>query len=482
MKTGVKILVIIVLLVGFGHARVSALPTDAPAPTIAAISPTEAYSDQTTVITISGANFVATPTVRLNNAFLANVTFINSNTLTATVPAHLPGGTYTLTVTNPDMQSASLVNAFNVMLTTDGSLGSWQAMNLMNSERFCFPAVAAQGNLYALGDFDDISTEYAIINADGTLGTWRATNPMLYPANCSPAVVVEDYIYVLTSTVQRTVVNPDGTLGEWQEMNTMDTSGLGMAAVVWNGYVYALGGLDSSRVQRAAINSDGTLGTWELLNPMTTPRGFLGVVATAGYLYAFGGLSGIGGNPLSSIERAAINSDGTLGTWEVIGSMSATRFHHAVAMYQGYVYMLGGYTDGWQVSNTGERFVINPDGTLGDWSIVPSMISRRGDFGVATAGKYLYALGGFDQTPTWVTYSSVEPATFLFDNTSPTVQNMTINGVALNTTSTNVLIAIPATDSESGVTEISLSNNGITWGNWQPYAPTVPWTRQMVMA
>lgn len=71
------------------------------------VSPNQGYNYQATTITISGTNFVAiptTPTVLLGNVSLANVTFVNDTTLTATVPADLPGGAYALTVTNPDSQ------------------------------------------------------------------------------------------------------------------------------------------------------------------------------------------------------------------------------------------------------------------------------------------------------------------------------------------------------------------------------------------
>jgi len=475
MRTA-KVLLVLFLLFGAVHSRVFAFPASAPAPVVTDVSPGEAYSYQETTITISGANFGSTPIVRLNNASLPNVTFINSTTLTATVPTNLPGGAYTLTVTNPDGQSASWANAFNIILSTDGSVGNWQLMNSMTTERFCLAAVVTHGNLYALGGYSDATVERAVINPDGTLGTWQAATSMPEPTACSPAVTVGNYIYVFRGgDVLWTQVNPDGTLGTWQTLS-MSVGGMGAAAAIWNNYVYVLGGWgNSNTAQRVYINPDGTLGAWETMNPMTTSRAFFGAVATAGYLYAFGGYDG--SNGLSSVERAAINPDGTLGTWEVTGSMSAARFHHAVIMSQGYVYILGGYIvdNGWNVSSTGERVVINPDGTLGAWSTIPSMGVRRGDLGIAIAERYLYVLGGFDENP-WVTHKSVERATLLFDFTPPTASSLTINGIALDTTSTNVAVALSATDPESGVTDVSLSNDGSTWSDWQTYAPIVNWT------
>jgi hypothetical protein len=474
MKTFKRILVAwCVLFLGIVPSHVSAFPANAPAPTITSISPTEAYNYQPTTITISGSNFVATPTINLNNVSLTNVTFVDATTLTATVPANLPGGMYSLTVTNPDMQSASLTNAFNAMLSGDGSLGNWQAMNSMTTGRFCLTAVAAQGNLYALGGFGDASVERAVINADGTLGNWQATTSMTNSHSCSAAVAVEGYLYVLGGTVERAAINTDGTLGAWQTMTSMNYGGLGLAGTVWNGSIYSLGG-DTNGVERAIINSDGTLGAWEALSSMTTRRAFFGAIAAGGYLYAIGGWNGTIG--LNSVERAPINADGTLGTWQVVSALSTARYHHAVVMSQGYIYVLGGYVNGMNVSSNGERATVRPDGTLSSWSTIPSMNTSRGDLGIAVAGSYLYVLGGFDQNPTWVTLNTVERATLSFDITPPTANSLAINGGALDTTATNVIVALSATDSDSGVADISLSNDGNTWDNWQPYAPTVTWT------
>ena len=474
MKKFRRILVVwCVLFVGIVPSQVSAFPANVPAPTIISISPTEAYNYQSTTVTIRGSDFIATPTTKLNNVSLTNVSWVNATTLTATVPANLPGGMYSLTVTNPDAQSASLANAFNAMRSGDGSLGNWQPMNSMTTARFCLRAVAAQGNLYALGGWDAASVEHAVINADGTLGNWQATTSMTSHGGCSAALALNGYIYVLGGTAERAIINTDGTLGAWESMTTQNYGGIGMAGAAWNGSVYALGGGETNNVERAILNSDGTLGTWETVSSMTTRRAQFGAVAAAGYLYAIGGFNGTTG--LDSVERAPINADGTLGTWQVVSALSATRYHHAVVMSQEYIYVLGGYVNGMNVSSSGERATIRPDGTLSSWSTIPSMNTPRGDLGIAVAGSHLYVLGGFDDIPTWVTLNTVERATLSFDITPPMANSLTINGGALDTASTNAAITLAATDSETGVADLSLSNDGSSWSNWQAYAPTVNW-------
>ena len=121
--------------------RTQAAPS-VPPPTFTAVFPTEAYNHSPATLTITGTDFfvvtgsgLIVPQVTLGNVPLPNATFVSSTTLTATVPADLPGGVYTITVTNPDGQSNSLASAFTVLLNGDGSLKLWQPTTSMPEPR-----------------------------------------------------------------------------------------------------------------------------------------------------------------------------------------------------------------------------------------------------------------------------------------------------------------------------------------------------------
>jgi len=85
-----------------------------PAPVVTSVEPRDLYSATNMYITVSGQNFVPTPTLRLGPMILREATFVNSSTLTALVPWGLQPGTYALTVTNPGGQSAVLPDACTV--------------------------------------------------------------------------------------------------------------------------------------------------------------------------------------------------------------------------------------------------------------------------------------------------------------------------------------------------------------------------------
>lgn len=117
-----------------GSSTPKALMTDllTSPPTVTGVNPDTAPNDLNTSIVISGTNFTAelsgtqvltVPIVHLGNTRLEEVGWVNTATLTATIPWGLNVGVYTLTVTNPDGQSGSLPQAFTV---TQG-VGVWSS-------------------------------------------------------------------------------------------------------------------------------------------------------------------------------------------------------------------------------------------------------------------------------------------------------------------------------------------------------------------
>jgi photosystem II stability/assembly factor-like uncharacterized protein len=97
---------------------------------VSAVHPNTAPNDVDIDITITGDGFTAEltdttvitlPAAYLEDIALAEVSFVSSSTLSATLPWGLLPGVYTLTVVNPDGGSGSLAEAFTV---TEG-IGVW---------------------------------------------------------------------------------------------------------------------------------------------------------------------------------------------------------------------------------------------------------------------------------------------------------------------------------------------------------------------
>jgi hypothetical protein len=85
-----------------------------PAPTLSGVSPATASVGQS--VTLSGANFVTGASVTIGTTPATNVSVSNAQTATFTVPAGTVGGTYDVTLTNPDGQSGTLAGALTVQV------------------------------------------------------------------------------------------------------------------------------------------------------------------------------------------------------------------------------------------------------------------------------------------------------------------------------------------------------------------------------
>jgi hypothetical protein len=83
-------------------------------PVIHEVSPSRVEAWTTTAITVAGANFIATSSLRLNDIPVPDVQWLDERTLRATLPADLSPGVYHVWVTNPGGQEAALPGGLNV--------------------------------------------------------------------------------------------------------------------------------------------------------------------------------------------------------------------------------------------------------------------------------------------------------------------------------------------------------------------------------
>ncbi len=124
IASAITALIIVLWLIGDISSRISSPALAAPLSlTVSAVQPDTAPNDIDTPILIHGTGFTATllgtevitaPIVYLGDRTLAEVSLVNSTTLSATVLWGLEPGVYTLSVENPDGEFNSLADAFTV--------------------------------------------------------------------------------------------------------------------------------------------------------------------------------------------------------------------------------------------------------------------------------------------------------------------------------------------------------------------------------
>jgi hypothetical protein len=191
-------------------------------------------------------------------------------------------------------------------------------------------------------------------------------------------------------------INADGTMDALGTGATPKTARLGASTFVTGGYLYVIGGRDPASatpmttVERAPINADGSLGAFADAGiSLVTARSGITVEVIGPYLYVVGGADTEG--YLQSLERAPILPNGQLGAFAMVAPQMVTG-HEApsLAVTRGYLYVIGGSGE-----SRVERAPINAsDGSLGTFALAGNLLASRESGTAWVLGSTLYVAGG----------------------------------------------------------------------------------------
>ncbi len=305
-------------------------------------------------------------------------------------------------------------------VNADGSLGAFSAAPGLRlaAARWLPSAVVLADSVVVTGGFDGralASVERAAINADGTVGAFAAASGVtLTTARFShTSVVVGNAVYVLggatamgvaTDTVERAVIQGDGSLGPFTPVGRLVTGRFGATSAVLGGSVYVLGGASRAggfltSVERAPINADGTLGAFSTVVGVTLATARAGhTSAVLGNVLVVLGGENAGGN-LNSIERATLGVGGALGAFATAtgATLATARNNHVSEVVGNFVYSIGG--DGASLLASVERASFNGSGSLGAIGTVTgvTLSAPRSGMGLAVIGPAVYLFGGHDR-------------------------------------------------------------------------------------
>gem|GEM_PF-4172536 len=241
----------------------------------------------------------------------------------------------------------------------------------------------------------------------GPLGTFsELTDRMLqFVHPVAPVVRNGNDVYVISGQIasrnvvvpqiERTTVDPSGNISPWVVAGSLGSARDQGAAAATNANIYVLGDHPgSTQVTRVPILSGGALGTEVNELPMKVARYAAQAFVHGPYLYAVGG----GDNSsspiaLASVERAPINTNGTLGPWDdaSVPDLNVRRRGFALVKANGYVWVLGG-SGATAAVGTVERATLNPDGSIGSWQIVGEGPAQS-YIGAVVQGNCIYVVG-----------------------------------------------------------------------------------------
>jgi N-acetylneuraminic acid mutarotase len=308
---------------------------------------------------------------------------------------------------------SSLSSVERATLNASGAAGTFTTIGVaLTSARSGFTTTVIGRYLYALGGTLDDSIEQATISADGSLGPFGPA-PVIMTASrtAHTTAVIGNYFYLIggvrglstaTDSIERSTINPDGSLGPFSIAPgiTLVTARYSHTSAVAGNYFYVLGGASTDAlgqtqfrrdVERAPINTDGSLGSFEIMSGMLTiERVSHSTVVIGHYLYVIGGIDF---GPGHDIERAIINADGSLGPFAIVsGATLMTRNSYMSTVVGNYLYVLGGM--GSDPGQDVERATINADGSLGPFAIASGLTTGRRGATSVTVENYLYLPGG----------------------------------------------------------------------------------------
>ncbi|HJU90685.1 MAG TPA: hypothetical protein VJ672_14940 [Gemmatimonadaceae bacterium] len=204
-------------------------------------------------------------------------------------------------------------------------------------------------------------------------------------------------------------IRRDGSVSEWQRSNSLPFPRAGHAVAADDRTVIIAGGQDSTlrkttEVWTAQIGNDGRLGAWTLGTPLPAPRFHHAMLLHDGWLYLVGGLEAR--ESVAKVHRARIGRDGKIGSWESLSDLPRPRSHHAMVVHDGALYLLGGLDGNPAGTNTPLddvlRAEINRDGTLGEWREVSRFPHAYATHASAVFGGALWLFGGVEDNARFV--------------------------------------------------------------------------------
>jgi Domain of unknown function (DUF1929)/IPT/TIG domain len=209
--------------------------SQAPAPTVGAITPTSGTEDGGTGVTIKGTGFQGGASVKLGGTAATGVTVVSSTSITATTAAH-GSGTVSVLVTNPDNQSGTLTSGYtysvvnpppsvNSITPTSGTTNGGTAVTISGSG-FLAGATVKLGGTSATGVTVVSSTSITATTPSHAAG---AVSVVVTNADNQSDTLANGYTYV-APTPAPTVSSLTPTSGTTNSGTNLNITGTGFLA------------------------------------------------------------------------------------------------------------------------------------------------------------------------------------------------------------------------------------------------------------
>ncbi|MNS49191.1 Kelch motif protein [compost metagenome] len=362
----------------------------------------------------------------LSHAF-GSATIVNGQTALLTLFCQTTGGNLQVIYNCPDCSDTS-PSPTPTNVPSYAPVSEVLSKSLIN-KRYAHNSIQIHGKIYVIGGVSGIAGSsdalrtIEVINIDSSGNILEVTsliNQLNTPRCGHGLAVIGDYLYVIGGdsntwipykTIERAIINTDGTLGPFEVVSSqLNFARVGSECQVIGKYLYVMGGFNDvhgssayQSIERAEIYSDGSIGEFEQISSKFVQGRyyFASEVIDSRFVYVFGGRPIFpGGTWLSSVERAEIHRDGSLGDFVVLSqNMVNARYSFDSLFFGRQIFLIGGFQlDGSSLSSI-EVASINDDGSLGPFSLTQnSLIYSRAGLSAAKLGTNAYIIDGYNGT------------------------------------------------------------------------------------
>ena len=323
--------------------------------------------------------------------------------------------------------SSQVGTGYTAAVNTDGTLGPWTTTTSLPGVYSYAQAVVSKNKVYIISGYVNNTTPTNVtytadINSDGTIGTW--TNGPTLPASIagSSVFINKNIIYVLggyngsiaVNTIYSSIIKEDGSLSPWITEAPLPFTLYASVVVSIKNRIYILAGQQNgsfvSTIYSTNLNSDGSIGTWTMTGSLPIVNNWFQAFVTGNMLYMIAGNTGATSS-ISSVYRAIINADGSIGTWSLENTTYPNVLQYSsCVILKNKVYLIGGHNGSTPLSNV---YFSDIGGGLNDYSAFYSMAEEQ-NFMVAGSGRpwqqqYQLNITQTDDITGWVTDTSILP-------------------------------------------------------------------------
>jgi hypothetical protein len=167
--------------------------------------------------------------------------------------------------------------------------------------------------------------------------------------------------------------------------------------------LYAIAGFNAgvpmNYVDRAPIQSDGSLGAWASETPLPDAVGGHVGELVSGVIVVAGGTTISDGSVVVTDQAysAVVQTDGSLGAWKAAGSVLEGRMHAGSISKNDTMWVMGGF-DNQSVWQDIVSAKVQPDGTVSTWTPAGQLPGPRSHFSVTQLDDYVFIAGGLSQS------------------------------------------------------------------------------------